>query len=185
MNDEIAILLQRVRGGDAAARDALFTIVYAELKRLASSQKRRRPGNHSLNTTAIVHEAYGKLFHDDEIDCRERDHFFALAVCAMRQVLVDHARAKQRLKRAAKRTPEPLDDLVDTYSQNVVDLVQWNEALDALRRDDPSMALAVELRYFLQLSEEDVARMAGLSLRTLQRRWEPTRKRLWRHIGGG
>lgn len=182
MEEGLTRLMHLARDGDRAARDEVVALVYQQLKRIAAAKMRRQPNGISLQTTELVHEAFAKLFRDGSPDVNDRDHFFALAATAMQQVLVDHCRTRERGKRRADGERVPLDDLADALERSVHDVLAWEEALEALEKDDPKMAAVVRLRMFVQVTDDEVARMTDLSLRTLQRRWRVVKLRLWSHL---
>src|SRR5690606_40292008 len=107
-------------------------------------------------------DLFAKLFRDGSPDVNDRDHFFALAATAMQQVLVDHCRTRERGKRRADGERVPLDDLADALERSVHDVLAWEEALEALEQDDPKMAAVVRLRMFVQVTDDEVARMTDL-----------------------
>ena len=162
---EITRLLGRVSDGDAEAAEEILPLLYAELHRMARGEMRHQRANHTLGATGLVSEAYLKLFGGRRNDFRDRDHFLALASRAMRQVLVDHARGRNRDKRRPRGRAVPLDDLVDSYEASAEDLLSLNEALDRLGQVDEQMVRVVELRFFGGLAMADVARILDLSKR--------------------
>ena len=175
--------LDALRGGDTAAQDRLLRAVYAELHRLAHRERRHEHADHTLNTTALVHEAYFKLLGPGRHSFDNRAHFFAAAARAMRQVLVDHARARQRLKRGGGQQAVPLaaepadpDLLTDEHAAEILDL---DEALDGLARLDPRQARVVECRYFGGLSVEETAEALAISEATVKREWRSARAWLY------
>ncbi len=173
----------RLRSGDAAAGEALWQLVYDELKLLASRALGREHGVNTLQTTALVHEAWLKLAGDDA-DWKNRAHFFGAAARAMRQILVDRARARGAEKRTASATAEPLDATLDEFESRALDLVALDHALDALGAADPRAVNVVELRFFAGLSAEEVARALGVSVPTVERDWRMARAWLRAELGG-
>ncbi len=166
---------------DPAAPEASpeFGAVYDELRGLAHRMLRRQGAGETLQTTALVHEAYLKL---DGTASADRVHFFALAARAMRFILVDHARARRALKRGGLGvTFGPAHDVADVRAEEVLAL---DEALDRLARERPRLARVVELRYFGGLTFEETAEAAGLSVRTVKRDWDLARAWLHRAIHG-
>jgi RNA polymerase sigma factor (TIGR02999 family) len=177
-------LLQRWREGDASARDELFPLVYADLKRLARHQLRRERPNHTLQPTALVHELYLRLAEGRGIQWNCRTHFFGIAAKLLRQVLVDHARATGAQKRGGGGVRILLDEAVAILSVRELDLVQLDDALIRLTSFDPRQCEIVELRFFGGLSIEDTAEAMGLSPATVKRDWTIARAWLYREMGG-
>ncbi len=177
--EEITGLLAAARGGDRSALDRLFPLVYAHLRERAHGQLRRlRPGE-TLSTTALVHEAYLKLVDASRQEFHDRQHFFAVASRAMRQILVDYARRARAGKRGAGQAPAALelDHLPDPGRAE--ELVALDEALVELERLDPRLARIVELRFFGGLSVEETGEALELSPRTVKRDWRKARAVLY------
>lgn len=165
---DITRLLERWAKGDGRAFQALVPVVYEELRRLADHYLRQERGDHTLQPTALVHEAYLRLL-DSEIAWEDRQHFFAVTARAMRRVLVDHARAKSRGKRGGDATFVTLDDGLALSPQTGVDLVALDDALDRLAAVDERKARAVELHFFGGLTYEETARALDVSPATIDR----------------
>lgn len=165
------------------AQDGLLGELYAELRRRAERFMRAQPRDLTLQTTALVHEACLKIFGQERLEGIDRGHLLALASTAMRNVLVDQARARGRIKRLPPGERVPIDDLQIAYEDHAVDLLALDQALARLAAFDPPMARAVELHFFGGLSLEDTARMLAIPLRTLERRWAATRAWLRAEIG--
>jgi RNA polymerase sigma factor (TIGR02999 family) len=167
--DEVTELLRAWRGGDASADDRLLEHVYSTLKNIAVAHLRgERPG-HTLQPTALVHEAYLRLLGQREVDWRDRAHFFGLASVTMRRVLVDHARRRRAKRRDPGEGPAPLT--VAVGDEGAVDLLDLDRALDRFAERFPRQAKVVEMRYFTGLEFDDVARALDLSPRTVKRDW--------------
>lgn len=160
-----------------ATEDPL-TLAYRELHRLARAYMGRQAERHTLQTTALVHEAWLRLGARDEGPFRDRAHFFRTAAMAMRQVLVDHARRRTTRKRDADRAARPLDEIVACHEENAADLLALDEALERLAADDEELGRLVELRFFAGLSIPETARVLGCSMQRVQRRWRVARLRL-------
>ncbi len=176
-------LLARVRAGDATAMDRLFTLVYADLKSRARQQLARgRPGE-TLDTTAVVHEAYLKLVDSRHTAYNDRVHFFAVASRAMRQILVDAARKKRAAKRGAGVPAVSLAGVADETAGRTVELIALDDALVELAALDQRLARVVELRFFGGLSTEEIAEAMGSSPRTVKRDWQKARALLLDAIG--
>lgn len=176
------MLLRRLADGDGGARVRLVELLYGELRALAAAQLRGTRGE-TLRPTALVHEAWLRLAGAD--DFSDRRHFFAVAAKAMRSVLVDHVRAKRTQKRGGGEEASPLDETVAFLEGNDTDLLDLNDALAELEREDAELARLVELRFFGGLSHEEIAGAEGTSLSTIERRWRLARAWLARRLGGG
>lgn len=181
-NDDITILLQRMRGGDRAAEAVLLEALYHELHGRADRLMRGQPADHTLEATALVHEAYMRLIGPQCEPYNDRGHFLAVAAKAMRSVLVDHSRRKDRRKRRAPGKRLELDPLTIGCDDHVFDLLALNEALERLEGFDPEMARAVEMRFFGGLSLEECAAMLGMARRTFERHWQATRAWLYAEL---
>jgi RNA polymerase sigma factor (TIGR02999 family) len=168
---EITDLLARARGGDRKALDRLMPLVYQELHAMAHARL-RGSRDATLNTTALVHEAYLKLFDHTRLTLTDRSHFFAVAALAMRQIVVDHARRQAALKRGGGDRPIELDrDVPDLVAGRWDDVLSLEEALGQLAQLDPRLARIVELRFFAGLSVEEVAEVVERDPRTVRRDW--------------
>jgi RNA polymerase sigma factor (TIGR02999 family) len=164
-------MLGAARGGDRAARDRLFAAVYGELRRLAGLQRWRLRSGETLNTTALVHEAYLKLAGSSGWSGNDRMHFFALAAKAMRQILVDHARHRRRDKRGGGAIHVDLDGVDIPVERQAEEMLAIDQALEQLARVDPDLVRLVEWRFFAGLTLEEIAADTGVSERTLKRDW--------------
>ena len=168
---EITELLQQIRAGDREARDALFSAVYTELRRLAAGQRRRRGASETLNTTALVHETYLKLIGHDKASWNDRGHFFAVAATAMRHILVDYAERRQAAKRGGGRPEVPLDEVNPVAPEAAGEILDLHEALSQLQADSPRQARVVECRFFAGLGVEETALALDVSPATVKRDW--------------
>lgn len=175
-------LLIRVQAGDSGALDRLLPLVYDELQRLARRHIRKERRNHTLQSTALVHEAYLRLVGQAPSALQTRTHFFAVAANLMREILVDHARRHKSAKRGGGAFRVTLDDALEQAPKADLDLVALDEALLALASVDPAKARLVELRYFGGLTIEESAAVLGLSLATVKRHWSLARAWLYREI---
>jgi len=164
---EVTLLLAEWAKGNERALDALTPLVYKELRQLAASYLRKERQSHTLQPTALVHEAYLRLVNHKNPSWQNRSHFFGVAARLMRQILVDHARGRQAVKRAALKVP--LEEAVSFQQERRRDLVALDAGLNALEKIDPRKCKAVELRYFAGLSMEEVARALDVSLVTVRR----------------
>lgn len=183
--DDITRLLARWADGDGKAFEALMPMVYEELRQLASHYLRHERSGHTLQPTALVHEAYLRLAGVRELQFRSRAHFYGAAARVMRRVLVDHARERGRLKRGGpERQLVPLDEAADAAIGAHVDFGALDDALSALERVAPQRARVVELRYFGGLSVEDTAEYLSVSPATVKRHWAFARAWLFRQLNG-
>lgn len=185
MSHDITRLLTALGTGDPDAMDRLVPLVYDDLRRVARGQlRRRRPGD-SLDTTGLVHEAYVRLVDQRALGLRDRGHFFAVSAIAMRQILVDHARRRGRLKRGGDQVVVPLADAPDPVAAEAEQVLDIDEALRKLAAVDARMARIVECRYFGGLTEEETAAALDISVRTVQREWFKARAWLRAELGAG
>jgi RNA polymerase sigma factor (TIGR02999 family) len=165
---------------DTGVLDDLLPLVYDELHRQAARFLRRERPDHTLQTTALINEAYFKLIDQRNTDWENRLHFFGVAAQAMRRILVDHARAKHRQKRGAKGETTSIDDKIDlAVDDGVVDFSDLDEALSRLGKMDSQKARIVELRYFAGLSVIETAQVMDVSVKTVERHW--TMAKAWLH----
>jgi len=164
-------MLRDWRKGDQEALEQLIPVVYDELHRQAARYLRREHPGHTLQTTALIHEAYLRLIKQQNIEWQNRAHFYAIAARLMRQILVDHARRRQATKRGGSDIKVPLEEAIVLSSGRNVDLVALDEALTRLAAIDPQQSRIVELRYFSGLSVEETAEVLGVSSRTVKRDW--------------
>ena len=168
--------------GDEHALQELMPVVYGELRRLADIYlKRERPG-HTLQSTALVHEAFLRLVNQRDVQWKNRAHFFGIAAQMIRRILVDHARAHQAGKRGASAVRLTLDDRIDVPQKQDLDLVALDDALQVLAAMDPVQSRIVELRFFTGLSIEETAEVIGVSSATLKREWATARALLYREL---
>ena len=179
--EEVTDLLRAWREGDTRADDVLLERVYSTLRNIAVGQLRSERPGHTLQPTALVHEAYLRLIGQREVDWRDRAHFFGLAAVTMRRILVDHARRRLAKKRGAGEELEPLH--VATGAGEAVDLLDLDRALDRFAEDYPRQAKVVEMRYFSGLEFDDVALALELSPRTVKRDWAFARAWLRAELG--
>lgn len=173
MNTEhdITELLLAWRGGDRGAFDRLFPLVYDELRRIAHRQLGRERSDHTLDTTALVHEAYLKLVDQTRAKFEDRAHFFAVAARAMRRILVDYARRHRALKRGGTQARVSLDDAMLIADERADTLLALDEALTRLAELDERMTRVVECRFFGGLTEEETAAALAITARTVRRDW--------------
>jgi RNA polymerase sigma-70 factor, ECF subfamily len=186
MNDKTQITdwLERISAGDRCAVDLLLPVVYDELRRLAESQLRLERGDHTLQATALVHEAYMRLIDQRNVAWRNRAHFMAVAAQAIRRILVDHARARSSAKRGGGRARISLDSQLLYDDTQATDLLALDESLERLKQQHPDKARVVELRFFGGLKNEDVAEVLNVTTRTVERHWQFARAWLFREVAG-
>ncbi|REJ73566.1 MAG: RNA polymerase subunit sigma-70 [Acidobacteria bacterium] len=178
-------MLEAARGGRRRAADQLFEAVYSDLRRLAASYLRSERRGHTLQPTALVHEAYLRLIDQTRVDWRGRAHFLAVAAQAMRRLLVDHARGKRREKRGGRAAHVTLDaGLVGADGDATVDVLEVEQALEKLAREEPEKAKLVVLRFYGGLTMEEAAESLGLGLRTAERYWLHARTWMYREMRG-
>jgi RNA polymerase sigma-70 factor, ECF subfamily len=182
--EEVTGLLRAWRSGSAEAGEALLRSIYRELKRIASAQLRRERPDHTLQTTALVHEAFMRLVEQRSVDWRDRAHFFGLAATTMRRVLVDHARARHARKRSAPEDA-PTIALGERGGLDLEQLLDLDRALTELAKAHPRPARVVEMRWFAELEVEEVALCLGVSTPTVKRDWQFARAWLNAAIAGG
>ena len=181
---EITQLLLKWRNGDKAALDVLMPRVYEELRKMARHyMAAERPG-HTLQTTALINEAYLRLIDHKEMRWQNRAHFFAVAAQAMRRVLVDHARSRDAAKRGGGAIKASLEDAAEIPARRL-ELVALDAALNDLAAIDPRMSQVVELRYFGGLSVEETAEVLGVSPVTVMRDWSAAKAWLLRELTKG
>jgi RNA polymerase sigma-70 factor (ECF subfamily) len=169
--DDVTQLLHRWAHGDRGALDELMPLIYSELHKLAKRQMTQQEPGHTLQTTAIIHEAYLRLGGSSDKDWENRSHFFGVAAKAMRHVLVDYARTRRAAKRGGDVRIEQLDDGADVGEARSAEVIALDDALTSLAGQYPRQAEVIELRYFGGLSVEETARTLKLSPETVARDW--------------
>lgn len=179
---DVTRLLLELSAGGADALSQIMPLVYAELRQIAERSLRRERAGHTLNATALVNEAYLKLVDQQRVQWQNRAHFFAVAARMMRRILVDHARAHQRLKRGGARERLPLDAALEFADEHGPDLCALDEALDRLAQFDPRGGRIVELRFFAGLTIEEAAEVLGASPATVKRDWTAAQAWLRREL---
>lgn len=176
-------LLEGVTGDDAGTLDRLVPVVYEELKRIARRQLGREAPGHTLQTTALVHEAYVRLAEDPRVTDRGRAYFFGAAARAIRQVLVDHARRRSAARRGGDARRVTLDEAASPIDAFAEELLALDEALTALAARSPRQARVVECRYFAGLTVEETADTLDISPRTVKYDWAAARAWLYERLG--
>jgi RNA polymerase sigma factor (TIGR02999 family) len=182
--ERLEVLLERARAGDERAFDEAYAAVYEEIRRVARWQRRQRNAGETLSTTALVHEAYVKLAGPGRLGLQNHHHLIALAARAMRQVLVDAARARLSAKRGAGAAAVELDPDAIAAPELAEELVELDRALERLAARDERLARLVEWRYFGGLTDGELARAFDRDERTIRRDWQKARAFLLRELGG-
>lgn len=165
----ITILLQELAGGDAAALDRLVPLVYEELRQIAGGQLRRERSGHTLQPTALVHEVYARMIGQEQPAYRDRAHFLGIASGVMRKILIDHARMKNAAKRGSGGLRLTLDEARDACIERPAVMIELNDALTELERQDARKARLIEMRYFGGLTAEESAEVVGLTVPEVRR----------------
>jgi len=184
-SDEVTHLLARLSGGSRDALDQLLPLVYDELREMAASYLRRERPDHTLQPTALVHEAWLKLADDTQLDPQNRAHFFGIAAQVMRRVLVDHARRQMAEKRGGDIPKLSLDENLDAAEERAVELIALDDAMHELAAFDPQKSRIVELRFFGGLSVEETAQVLGVSAVTVNRQWRMAKAWLYGKLNPG
>jgi RNA polymerase sigma-70 factor (ECF subfamily) len=175
--ETVTQLLARWSSGDREAAERLLPLVYDELRRIAARQLRRERAGHTLEATAIVHEAYMHLVAQPGLEWPSRAHFFAFSAHLIRRILVDYARRRNRAKREGGAERITLLEMADPALERSPDLVALDEALSGLEKVDPRKAAVVELKFFGGLTLDEIATQLGISPETVSREWR--RARAW------
>ena len=172
---DVTLLLERVAAGDAPSTDRLLEVVYDQLRRIAGHRMQDERAGHTLQATALVHEAYLRLIRNRELGWSSRTQFYVAAARAMQRILIEHARKKKRLKRGGDRRPMA-GSVADLASdENLEEIVAIDEALERLEREDPRAAMVTRLRFYAGLTVEETAKAMSLSERTVMREWSYAR----------
>jgi len=182
--NEITQLLVASRAGDAEALNRLLPLVYDELRRLAGHYLRRERSDHTLQPTALVHEAYLRLI-DQNVSWQNRAHFFGVAAQMMRRILVDYARGRLAAKRGSGAVKVSLDDALNLSDERAGDFVALDDALERLAEFDPQKSRIVELRFFGGLSVEEAAEVLGIGTATVTRQWKMAKAWLYQQVSQG
>lgn len=179
---EVTRLLEALRQGDPSAGERLAPLVYGELRRLSRSFLRRERPDHSLQPTALVHEAYLRLMDQRSITWQNRAHFFGVAAQLMRMILVDHARRHRAVKHGGGRVKVTLEKIQLFNEEQYDELLALDEALAELAKVDARAVRVVELRFFAELTNEETAEVLGVSPKTVKRDWQLARPWLHRFL---
>ena len=186
---EVTDLLHAWQRGDRQAMEQLMEVVYDQLRRQAAAYLGRERRDHTLQPTALVHEAYVRLIEKDRISWQDRGHFFAMSARAMRRVLVDYARAHKAKKRGAGMPQVSFEDIqhspTDSVTMGPADLLLLDESLKRLDQIDPQKSKIVQLRYFGGFSLDEITQMLGCSRATVTRHWRMAKAWLYRDMQAG
>ncbi len=173
--DDVTKLLLKWCDGDVDVGDLLMPMVYDELRKIARAYLYRERKGHTLETSALVNEAYLKLIDQSRVKWVNRAHFFAIAAQTMRRILVDHARARASRKRGGDLHKVPLEEAIHKGQERPIDLVALDDALDRLAESDELKSKIIELRFFGGLTHDEIAEVVGMSLSTVERQWRLAR----------
>lgn len=179
---DVTQLLASVRHGQSGAAEALLPVVYQELRRIAASYMRRERGNHTLQATALVHEAYLQLVDQTRVEWQNRAHFFGVAAQLMRRILVEHARAHNAAKRGGSAPKMAIDDALNYFPNQDLTIISLEDALQTLERLDERQSKIVELKFFGGLTTEEIAEVMGISTATVEREWRSARAWLYSEL---
>lgn len=174
-------MLSGIKSGNQNALDEFLPLVYDELRRLANSYLKNERRNHTLQPTALVHEVYLRLLGQKEIEWQNRAHFFGVSARLMREILIEYARMKNRLKRGGEfKTQIALDDNVSFAGERNLDVVSVDEALTKLEKLDQRQARVVEMKFFAGMTIEEIAEVSGISAATVKREWATAKLLLYK-----
>ncbi len=179
---EVTHLLFELKQGNRRAEDRLIPLVYKELRRIAANHLRREDSDHTLQPTALVHEAYLRLTRMQEIDWQSRSHFFAVSATLMRRILVDHARAQQARKRGDGLDAVSFNDAIFFSPERPADVIALDEALEELALIAPRPAHIVEMRFFAGMTEEEIGNVHDITARTVKRDWRFAKNWLYNRL---
>jgi RNA polymerase sigma factor (TIGR02999 family) len=182
---DVTVLLDRVTAGDRQSTDRLLEAVYDQLRRIAQQRMKHEKPGHTLQATALVHEAYLRLVRDRNLKWSSRAQFYVAAAQAMQRILIEHARKKKRLKRGGDRRAVASNVVDLARDENLEDVIALHEAIDRLEGEDPRAATVTRLRFYAGLSVEDTAKTMKISKRTVMREWAYARAWLHDALGPG
>jgi RNA polymerase sigma factor (TIGR02999 family) len=182
MPQDVTVLLGKINDGDSSAPEELLPIVYAELRKLAGGYLKRERPDHTLQPTALVHEAYIRMVDWENVSWQSRSHFFAVAAKIMRNILVDHARKKKAEMHGGNLQKIALDEAISFSKQTEVNLVDLDEALKDLEKLDERQSKIIELRFFAGLTIEETAHALDVSTMTVSRDWNFAKAWLFRRL---
>jgi len=179
---DVTQLLADLQDGAPGAAEALLPVVYDELRRIAAAYMRRERPNHTLQATALVHEAYIQLVGQTRVDWRNRSHFFGVAAQLMRRILVEHARSHNALKRGGAASKIALEDALNQFPNRELTVIALEDALQTLEKMDERQCRIVELRFFGGLTTEEIADFLHISTATVEREWRAARAWLYSEL---
>jgi len=179
---DVTQLLSDLQNGRTGAAEDLLPLVYQELRRIAGSYMRRERSDHTLQATALVHEAYLQLVDQTRVDWKNRAHFFGVAAQLMRRILVEHARAHHAQKRGGNAAKLSLDEVINHFPGREITLVALDDSLKELERLDERQSKIVELRFFGGLTTEEIAEVLSISTATVEREWRSARAWLYSQL---
>jgi RNA polymerase sigma factor (TIGR02999 family) len=182
--ESITALLSATRDGDTQATEKLFAAVYSQLRVIARSQRHRWVGNYTINTTALIHEAYLRLAGSDSLDFQNRTHFFATAAKAMRQILVNYAEQQCAAKRGGNAVQVPLEEAEIVTAASAEELLDVERVLKRLEAENPRRCQIVECRIFAGMTVEETAEALAISPATVKREWQVASAVLYRDLQG-
>jgi RNA polymerase sigma factor (TIGR02999 family) len=182
LQHEVTQILHDWRDGDREAPERLMPLIYDEMRRLARTHLAREGGDHTLQPTALVNEAYLRLVDQTRVNWQNRSHFFGIATSMMRRVLIDHARAHATNKRGGGAIRLSIDDVQVPAEQRAASLIALDEALEKLAQMDERKSRVVEMRFFGGMSDEEIAEVLDVSVRTVLRDWKTARLWLYREL---
>ena len=174
---EITILLKNLKEGDKSTQDEIMKILYQELRGFAGNILKKENQTITFQATELVNEAYIRMFDSKKLDWNDRNHFMFSSIVAMRWILLDHAKKKQRAKRIPKNSQTSIEDVLNIKISQDIDIIRLDEALIDLEKLDPRQLKIVELRFFAGLNEQEAAKILGISVSTVQREWQAAK--LW------
>jgi len=179
----ITQILSEIKNGNQIALDELLPLVYDELRRLANSYLRNERSNHTLQPTALVHEAYLRLLGQKEIEWQNRAHFFGVSARLMREILIEYARGRNRQKRGGEfKTQIVLDEAISFSNRNQLDIVAVDDALSKLEKLDQRQARIVEMKFFGGLTVEEIGEVLSISPATVKREWSTAKLLLYKML---
>jgi RNA polymerase sigma-70 factor, ECF subfamily len=179
---DVTQLLADVRQGQVGAAEALLPMVYQELRRIAASYMRRERANHTLQATALVHEAYLQLIDQTRVEWQNRAHFFGVAAQLMRRILVEHARAHNAAKRGGAAPKLELDEALNYFPNRDITILSLEDALQTLEKLDERQSKIVELKFFGGLTTEEISEVLAVSTATVEREWRSARAWLYNEL---
>ena len=182
VSPEVTRCLEELSSGDSSAADRLFPLVYSELRQRARGMMQRENAGHTLQATALVHEAFLKLVGQQKTEWNGRTHFFAVGAQAMRRILVDHARTRRREKRGGGKMDLSFEETLNISADSDSDVLAVDEAIEALRKVDEGQAKIVELRFFGGMTMEEIAVALGMSKRSAEAEWTMIRAWLRKYL---